>query len=242
MPTKKKNTEIKKTDDTTNIEPGMMVEATKGDLGEEDVSKPKVTEVVQDQQGNVDKLVVQKGVIFKKTLEIPADRIQSIDQEDMEDERTAGKVIVDVSKNEAASLTSIGTEALESDQQSDILDKVEQEVPTAEGLRELEASKENIQEEQNSAQSTNDNTTIPPNEKPQHRSEDEKPQVDPDKKPNFILQVLGPGSWVAWQAMTPRLLLRMLLTVLQQATDISGCYYSPHLFIRLCNSRAPKSG
>ena len=176
MPTKKKNTEIKKTDDTTNIEPGMMIEATKGDLGEEDVSKPKVTEVVQDQQGNVDKLVVQKGVIFKKTLEISADRIQSIDQEDREDGRTAGKVIVDVSKNEAASLTSIGTEALESDQQSDILDKVEQEVPTAEGLRELEASKENIQEEQNSAQSTYDNTTI-----------------SPDKKPNFIFQVLGPG-------------------------------------------------
>ena len=153
MPTKKKNTETKKTDDTTNIEPGMVVEATKGDLGEEDVSKPKVTEVVQDQQGNVDKLVVQKGVIFKKTLEIPADRIQSIDQEEREDERTAGKVIVDVSKNEAESLTSIGTEALESDQQSDILDKVEQEVPTAEGLRELEASKGNIEEEQNSAQS-----------------------------------------------------------------------------------------
>ena len=193
MPTNKKNTEIKKTDDTTNIEPGMVVEATKGDLGEEDVSKPKVTEVVQDQQGNVDTLVVQKGVIFKKTLEIPADRIQSIDQEEREDERTAGKVIVDVSKNEAASLTSIGTEALEPDQQSDILDKVEQEVPTAEGLRELEASNENIEEEQNSAQSSNDNTTIPPNEKPQYRSEDEKPQVDPDKKPNFILQVLGPG-------------------------------------------------
>ncbi|MGZ3646448.1 MAG: divalent metal cation transporter [Ktedonobacteraceae bacterium] len=176
MPTKKKHTEIKKTDDTTNIEPGMVVEATKGDLGEEDVSKPKVTKVVQDQQGNLNKLVVQKGVIFKKTLEISADRIQSIDQVDREDERTAGKVIVDISKNEAASLTSIGTEALESDQQSDILDKVEQEVPTAEGLRELEASKENIQEEQNSAQSTYDNTTI-----------------SPDKKPNFILQVLGPG-------------------------------------------------
>ena len=193
MPTKKKNTETKKTGDTTNIEPGIVVEATKGDLGEEDVSKPKVTEVVQDQQGNVDKLVVQKGVIFKKTLEIPADRIQSIDQEDREDERTAGKVIVDVSKNEAASLTSIGTEALESDQQSDVLDKVEQEVPTAEGLRELESSKENIQEEQNSAQSTYDNTTISSDEKPQYMSKNEKPQVDPDKKPNFILQVLGPG-------------------------------------------------
>ena len=64
------------------IEPGMEVEATRGDLGEEDVSKPKVTEVIQDQQGKVDTLVIQKGVIFKKTLEIPADRIETIEQED----------------------------------------------------------------------------------------------------------------------------------------------------------------
>src|SRR5215467_14949611 len=83
MRTKKKQSETKKiyeknTGDTKNIEPGMAVEAPKGDLGEEDVSKPKVTEVVQDPQGNVDKLVVKKGVIFKKTLEIPADRVQSI--------------------------------------------------------------------------------------------------------------------------------------------------------------------
>jgi hypothetical protein len=51
------------------IETGIVVEATGGDLGEEDVSKPKVTGVVQDQQGKVEKLIVQKGVIFKKSLE-----------------------------------------------------------------------------------------------------------------------------------------------------------------------------
>ena len=44
------------------IKTGMEVEATRGDLGEKDVSKPKVTEVVQDQQGKIDKVVVQKGV------------------------------------------------------------------------------------------------------------------------------------------------------------------------------------
>jgi len=31
-------------DKTDEIEPGMVVEATEGDLGEEDVSKPKVAE------------------------------------------------------------------------------------------------------------------------------------------------------------------------------------------------------
>src|SRR5260370_23545544 len=95
----KKQKKLKET-----IEPGMEVEATQGDLGEEDVSKPKVTEVVQDQQGNVDKLIVQKGVIFKKTLEIPADRIQSIDQGNMEDESTPGKVVVEIGEKEAESL------------------------------------------------------------------------------------------------------------------------------------------
>jgi len=80
------------------VETGMIVEATKGDLGEEDVSKPKVTGVVHDQQGKVDKVVVQKGVIFRKTLEIPADRIASINQEDSVDENVPGKVVVDVGK------------------------------------------------------------------------------------------------------------------------------------------------
>jgi len=193
MASKKQKSETKNTVDTTNIEPGMEVEATRADLGEEDVSKPKVTEVVEDQQGNVDKLVVQKGIIFRKTLEIPVGRIASINQEGSVDKSVPGKVIVDVSKKEAEALTSIGTEALESEQQNDLLDKVEQEVPTTEGLRELEASKQNIQEDQISVQSAYDDTTIPPNEKPQYMGEDEEPQEAPDKKPNVILKILGPG-------------------------------------------------
>jgi NRAMP (natural resistance-associated macrophage protein)-like metal ion transporter len=194
MATKKQKSETKNTDDTTQIEPGMVVEATRGDLGEEDVSKPKVTEVVEDQQGNVDKLVVRKGVIFKKTLEIPANRVQSIDQEDSEEESTSGKVIVDVSKKEAASLTSTGVEALDAEQQHDLLDIVEQEVPTHEGLRELEACKKNIEEEQTSVQPVHDDTSIPPEAKPQHGSRDnEESHTVPDKKNNSLLRVLGPG-------------------------------------------------
>src|SRR5215831_6637859 len=107
MAPKKQKSKIKHTDITTNIEPGMEVEATTGDLGEEDVSKPKVTGVVQDQQGKVDKVVVHKGVIFGKTLEIPADRIASINQEGSGDESVLGKVTVDVSKKEAEALQSV---------------------------------------------------------------------------------------------------------------------------------------
>jgi NRAMP (natural resistance-associated macrophage protein)-like metal ion transporter len=175
MAPKKKKSETNNTDTTTNIEPGMEVEASQGDLGEEDVSKPKVTGVVKDQQGNVDKLIVQKGVIFKKTLEIPADRVQSIDQENIANESTSGKVIVDVSKKEAESLTATGVEELESEQQHNLLDMVEQEVPTAEALRELEASDKDAQ------------ATLQ-----QASAGEEGLPTSPGKK-NILLHVLGPG-------------------------------------------------
>ncbi len=182
----------KKTEET--IETGMEVEATRGDLGEEDVSKPKVTEVGQDQQSKVDKVVVKKGVIFKKTLEIPADRIASINQEDNVDESVPGKVIVDVSKKEAEALTPVGAEALVPEEEHNLLDKVEQEVPTAEGLREIEASKSSTQAKQTSVQSGDDNTTIPQEAKTQHASRgDEDSHIEPDKKNNFLMHVLGPG-------------------------------------------------
>ncbi len=60
------------------IKPGMDVEATQGDLGEEDISKPKVKDVIYNRKGNVEKIVVEKGLLFKKELDIPADRIQNI--------------------------------------------------------------------------------------------------------------------------------------------------------------------
>lgn len=165
------------------IETGMEVEATKGDLGEDDVSKPKVTEVVQDQQGKVDKVVVQKGVIFRKTIEIPADRIASINREGSGDENAPGKVIVDVSKKEAEALTPVGAEALEPEKEYDLLDKVEQEVPTAEGLRELEASNRVTQAKQSPHQSIDDDTSIPQDMKPQHASSgNEESHPTPNKK------------------------------------------------------------
>src|SRR5450432_2306463 len=124
--------------DTNSIEPGMVVEATKGDLGEEDVSQPKVSSVVRDQHGDVEKLVVHKGVVFKKTLEIPADRIQSVEAAN-QDESSTGKVTIEVSKEEAASLTAVGAEEFSPEKQRGLLDKVEQKIPTAEGVRRLEA-------------------------------------------------------------------------------------------------------
>lgn len=84
----------KRKSDAGKIEPGMNVEATRGDLGEADVSKPKVTGVALDEQGNVEKLVVEKGVLFKKKLEIPADRVESVDP-DAGDSSPQSKVTVE---------------------------------------------------------------------------------------------------------------------------------------------------
>ena len=175
------------------VETGMEVEATKGDLGEEDVSKPKVTEVVQDQQGKLDKVVVKKGVIFKKTLEIPADRITSIDRESGVKENAPGKVIVDVGKKEAEELKSVGAETLEPEEEHNLLDQVEQEIPTAEGLREIEASNSDLIAKQTSDEPIDDNTTNPPETKLHHASSEEESRQLQAKKTNFLLQVLGPG-------------------------------------------------
>ncbi|MBF6614206.1 MAG: hypothetical protein IVW55_13860, partial [Chloroflexi bacterium] len=40
------------------IKPGMVVETTAGDLGDEDLSKPEVAEVVADEAGHVTNLIV----------------------------------------------------------------------------------------------------------------------------------------------------------------------------------------
>jgi hypothetical protein len=57
----------KQQNDANRIASGMEVETTGGDLGEADVSKPHVGNVVRDQQGNVEKFTIDKGVVFKKS-------------------------------------------------------------------------------------------------------------------------------------------------------------------------------
>ena len=134
----------KKNPNARDIELGMVVEATKGDLGEEDVSKPKVADVVEDQNGEVKKLVVEKGVLLRKKLEIPADRIRSVEQ--TEDEKTPDKVTIEVSKEETRALTAVGPEELSPENKDDLLEEVEKNIPTAEGLRKMEAAHEVMDE------------------------------------------------------------------------------------------------
>lgn len=107
------------------IEPGMRVEATEGDLGEEDVSSARVKEVERDASGEVTGIVVEKGVIFRKKLEVPADRIEAVEEGAREGEPAtdatatppgetsqdeAGTVVVSATKQEVRDLSAMGSE------------------------------------------------------------------------------------------------------------------------------------
>ena len=75
--------------------------------------------------------------MFKKTLEIPADRVRSVKTTTRDDKQ--GKVTVDVSAAETRALKATGEEELLSENELDLLDLAQRKVPTTEGLRELEA-------------------------------------------------------------------------------------------------------
>ncbi len=179
----------KQSSDRDNIEPGMTVEVTKGDLGEQDVSKPKVTDVVQDGQGNVEKIVVSKGVVFKKKLAIPAERIQSV-QTEQTSEGEDGAAIIVTDEAEMLALTAVGEEALpaEDEQENGLLDSLEREIPTAEGLREYEARSALKQVRRSRSPLKMEH----PGQPGDGQGEVEG-QVTPPEKKNFWLHVLGPG-------------------------------------------------
>src|SRR5205085_284255 len=60
------------------IQPGMEVEDTGHELGESDISKPQVTAVIRDEQGQVKYLIVSKGLLFKKKVVVPVSRIKEV--------------------------------------------------------------------------------------------------------------------------------------------------------------------
>lgn len=94
---------------TNEIKPGMPVEATQGDLGEEDISKPKVKNVIYDKNGHVEKIVIEKGLLFKKDLVISAERIQNIKHATNPED---GKVSIDAREAEIEALNTLGSEEL----------------------------------------------------------------------------------------------------------------------------------
>lgn len=122
------------------IVPGMEVGATGGDLGEQDVSHARVTDVEKTEDGKVEAIEVTKGTIFRKKLRVPADRIQAVNAS-APDNEGEGEVKVDASEPELEFLVNPGVSTLSHENkkpQDGVLDQIEQQVPTAEGLREKE--------------------------------------------------------------------------------------------------------
>ena len=152
-----------------DIKPGMIVEATEGDLGDADLSKPKVVEVARDSQNHVEGIKVKKGVLFAKEIDIPVERISGVAADSSAD--APPKVMVEATIAETDALTSTGVEVLGANMRDpqperDALDDVQEAMPTAEGLSDLETA---------NAQSN------PP------------PSKHLSITPAFVLKTLGPG-------------------------------------------------
>src|SRR5690349_15526057 len=99
--------------DLDAVRPGMEVEAAGGDLGEGDVTRPKVADVKRDRRGKLRTLMVRKGLIFKKEIAVPADRVQQVERTPAhraapDDE--PGKVTIDASEREIDALRVAGTD------------------------------------------------------------------------------------------------------------------------------------
>jgi NRAMP (natural resistance-associated macrophage protein)-like metal ion transporter len=126
------------------IVPGMEVEATEGDLGEQDISSARIKSVEKDQQGHVEEVEVKKGKLFRKTFDVPSNRIKTVEnapEDESGREEESGKIIINAKEEELEALTAPGVERLPSEEerpQEGLLDQIEQQVPTAEGMREME--------------------------------------------------------------------------------------------------------
>lgn len=127
------------------IKVGMVVEADEGDLGEKDISEAKVTEIVHGQAGEVETIVAEKGTVFRKQLEIPTDRIQSVAPKSRGDRsESPGKVIFKASEQEVDALTPVGSEAFPPEGPNrgkggrDLLDRTGNLMPTDVGQRRRE--------------------------------------------------------------------------------------------------------
>ena len=150
-------------EEANQIKPGMTVEATRADIGEKDVSPPKVSEVERDAQGNVEEIVVEKGLLFKKELKVPVERIQRVEQG-----ANGQNVVIEAGKDEVAALSSAGSEEFpplqkNEEEEQNLLDEVEETIPTAEGLRgkELKTGFEHTSDSSTQEANTTASETVP---------------------------------------------------------------------------------
>lgn len=128
--------------EANKIVPGLPVETTEGDLGADDLTPPHVSGVIRDEAGNVERVVVRKGFLFRKEIEVPAERVQAIEVDPQSG--ATPTVVIAASEAEIESLSPVGPEPLRAGErataQADagLLETVSRSLPTDAGLRHLE--------------------------------------------------------------------------------------------------------
>lgn len=169
------------------IEPGMEVSATEGDLGEHDISAPKVEKVVRDQHGDVESVVVEKGAVFKKELTVPAERIVSTAPA-LGSNEDAERLTIATNDQEVDALAASGAEDLthasEAGGPADarLLGQVEENVPTAEGLRRKEGRSARRRRQRWQRAARPHIETLAPS-----------PVATPESAPVLSVKTIGPG-------------------------------------------------
>lgn len=127
------------------IEPGMVVDSAETGLDEQDISQATVKAIEANEQGQVKKVTVEKGVIFKKQIDVPAKRIVAVSPGEADE---PGRIVIQTSEAEIDGLQAAGQEALpatpavQPDPPQGILETTAEEVPTEEGMRAREVRAE----------------------------------------------------------------------------------------------------
>ena len=105
--------------DLNAIQPGMEVEDTARELGENDVSKPLVIDVIRDKHGQVQYVLISKGLLFKKQVLVSVGRIKEV-KLDLEDKKSPGKVVIETSPEDELLLEERGLDILSEEERGDI--------------------------------------------------------------------------------------------------------------------------
>src|SRR5207302_4135221 len=153
--------------DLNEIQPGMEVEDTKHELGEGDISKPRVSNVIRDKQGQVKYVIIGKGLLFKKIVLVPANRIKEVRREP-EDKKGPGEIVIETTPQDEEELKKRGLDILADIEKGDLLAEVQETLPTAEGLEALEAESEQEESKQPQPQSSGEEEQEGPHEHARH--------------------------------------------------------------------------
>src|SRR5260370_8405403 len=159
-----KSTEGKKTE-LKERKPGMEVEETENELGEGDISKPRVSNVIRDKQGQVKYVLIGKGLLFKKMVLVPANRIKEVRREP-EDKKGPGEIVIETTLEDEQELKKRGLDILSDIEKGDLLAEIQEALLTAEGLEALKAESE--QEESKQPQPSGEEEQEGPHEHARH--------------------------------------------------------------------------